>query len=372
MLNALKFQTIFSQAIRGLNSRRYSTSPIIRQRPSLPSHQQVTFERLSSCPGTSKSATTSNSIATYQPQYPFSLSRRFTLLRNSNGEPLSLNDMRSKFAEQRARGAENQISEEEEDMIVQALGEIQAANITGSQSSFPPTPNNTAAAFSPGTDGTFARQQNIPAQDPTGGELDYPTSVRSGTASIASSPSSVYPRSNPSSTSASRTSTSSRYTSKRNSNNLFGSGRFHDTSYLHSVSKASMGSSRSTTSLIGSDSHGGSVRSTHSTRETEADSGQALASDADLSGDSVAIPGKVSSSRAWPASPYSPFSALPPRLSKEFTLQQARRTSLALEQVIRGLEEEAEETIMVPRTSSSKAGALNARTQVGSYLFHGR
>lgn len=250
-------------------------------------------------------------------------------------------------------------------MIVQALGEIQASNIAGSQSFIPPTPNNAAAAFSPGTDSTISTRQNMLVHDSMGPgqDVDYPTSIRSGTVSIASSPSSVYPRSINSSTSTSRTSTSPRYTSKRNSNNLFGSGRFHDTSYIHSVSKASVGSSRSTISLTGSDSHGGSVRSTHSAREVEADLGQAPTSDADSSGDHSPASGKPSS-RAWPVPPHSTFSALPPRLSKEFTLQQARRTSLALEQVIRGIEEEAEETIMVPRTSLSRAGTLNSRTQV--------
>ena len=256
-------------------------------------------------------------------------------------------------------------------MIVQALGEIQASNVAGSQSSVPPTPNNTAAALLPGSDSTFARQQSIPVRDHPGGESDYPSSIRSGTASITSSPSSVYPRSIPSITTTSRMSTSTRYTTKRNSNNLFGSGRFHDTSYLHSVSKGSVGSSRSTTSLTGSDSHGGSVRSAHSTREAEADPSRAVVSDADHSGDLEVMSGKASSSRTWPVSPYTPLSTLPPRLSKEFSLQQARRTSLALEQVIRGLEEEAEETIMVPRTSSSKSGTLNGKAQVGPYLFVG-
>ena len=45
------------------------------------------------------------------------------------------------------------------------------------------------------------------------------------------------------------------------------------------------------------------------------------------------------STRMWPVSPHSSISALPPRLSN--------RTSLALKQVIRGIEEEAEETIVV-------------------------
>lgn len=252
-------------------------------------------------------------------------------------------------------------------MIVQALGELQSTNVAASQSLIPPTPSNTSPAFSPNADSTFATQQTLPTvHHSTAGDSDYPSSIRSGTASFASSPSSVYPRSIPSSTS--RTSISPRYSTKRNSNNLFGSGRFHDTSYLHSISKASVASSRSTTSLTGSDSHGGSVRSQHSTREAETDSKQVLPPDTDSTGEPASTPDRAApSSSVWPVSLHSTLSALP-RLSKEFTLQQARRTSLALEQVIRGIEEEAEETIMVPRTSLSKTGALNSRTQVRSYF----
>ncbi|KAF8579495.1 hypothetical protein K439DRAFT_385263 [Ramaria rubella] len=283
-----------------------------------------------------------------------SLSRRFTLLRNSNGDPVSLDDMRSKFAEQRALGAEHQISEEEEDMIVQALGEIQAANTADTQSSnIPATSNNIASPFSPEIGSIFVTQQDA------GGDSDYPGSIRSG--SVASSPT-VYPRSIPSSPSTSRTSSSARYSSKRNSNNLFGSGRFHDATYLRSVGKSSVGSSRSTASLAGSDSHGGSVRSTQSLREAEANSGQAFAPESGSNGDLIAS-NNVLPARVWSNSSFAPLSALPPRFSKEFTAQQVKRTSLALERALRGLEEEAEETIMVPRTSASRASTLNSRTQ---------
>lgn len=57
-----------------------------------------------------------------------SLTRRFTLLRSSSGDPLTLDDLRSKFAEQRVRGVPNQISEEEEDMILETLGRMRTKN----------------------------------------------------------------------------------------------------------------------------------------------------------------------------------------------------------------------------------------------------
>ena len=54
----------------------------------------------------------------------YSLTRRFSVLRNSTGEPLGLDELKSKFAEQRARGSQNQVTEEEEDMILEALGRL--------------------------------------------------------------------------------------------------------------------------------------------------------------------------------------------------------------------------------------------------------
>ena len=52
----------------------------------------------------------------------YSLTRRFSVLRNSSGEPIRLDELKNKFAEQRARGSQNQVTEEEEDMILEALG----------------------------------------------------------------------------------------------------------------------------------------------------------------------------------------------------------------------------------------------------------
>ena len=56
-----------------------------------------------------------------------SLTRRFSVLRNSSGDPIGVDDLKHKFAEQRARGAEHQVTEEEEDMILEALGRIRTS-----------------------------------------------------------------------------------------------------------------------------------------------------------------------------------------------------------------------------------------------------
>lgn len=58
------------------------------------------------------------------------LTRRFSVLRNSSGVPIGLDDLKSKFAEQRARGSENRVTEEEEDMILEALGRFHARTTT--------------------------------------------------------------------------------------------------------------------------------------------------------------------------------------------------------------------------------------------------
>ncbi|KAF8334281.1 uncharacterized protein EI90DRAFT_3121608 [Cantharellus anzutake] len=72
-----------------------------------------------------------------------SLSRRFTILRNSSGEPLSPAQVRSRLAEQRLRGLANHITEEEEDMMIEALEHMRSstsnastdASLSASQSS---------------------------------------------------------------------------------------------------------------------------------------------------------------------------------------------------------------------------------------------
>ncbi|KAF7322856.1 hypothetical protein HMN09_00065000 [Mycena chlorophos] len=193
------------------------------------------------------------------------LSRRFTLLSATSTESSSVDVLKSRLANQRARGAENQITEEEEDMIIDTLG-LRAK--------------------------------------PSADEF-----------------------------SSSRTGSSKRY-----SNNLFGSGRFRDYSYLRSVqSKASsirtVDSSRSQTashdSLGPSDTNDTSVSS--STQE-------ALT---------------VRSAPLIPPAPYGgqPLSVAEYRLSKSMGASALRRASLALEEAIKSIEEEAEDEIVMPRSA---------------------
>ncbi|GJJ11942.1 hypothetical protein Clacol_006180 [Clathrus columnatus] len=260
-----------------------------------------------------------------------SLSRRFTLLRNSNGDPISLDNVRSRFAEQRARGEEIQITEEEEDIIVQALSDIQATSMTQTMSL---TLSGTAVSPSLGDDNAFTAQGESSIHK-TG---EHVNSIKGGISHSLPSPTSSSHL-----TSLGTSRPPYRNSNKRYSNNLFGSGRFHDTSYFQTVSKTSV-ESRSTASLTGSDSQGGSVRSTRSLKDTESNNQP----DVDVSGEGTnGLPEK---GRLRPAVSSSAAQVPAPRMPNEFTPQQMGRTTLALQQVIRSMEEEAEETIVVPRS----------------------
>ncbi|KEP55580.1 bestrophin domain protein [Rhizoctonia solani 123E] len=63
-----------------------------------------------------------------------SLSRRFTLLRGQNGEPLSIDDVRTRLAHQRANGHINHVTEEEEEIMIDALIRAHSIDPTASPS----------------------------------------------------------------------------------------------------------------------------------------------------------------------------------------------------------------------------------------------
>ncbi|KAJ3512524.1 hypothetical protein NLJ89_g3468 [Agrocybe chaxingu] len=232
------------------------------------------------------------------------LSRRFSLLRESTGDPVLFDQLRSRLADQRARGAENQITEEEEDMLLETLGRIRSRGTA--------TPDRSQENVGEGEDGARG-------------------SVRSMTTSVSSV-----------------TSSPSR-PSKRYSNNLFGSGRLRDYAYLKSV-----GSSRGS---------GGSTR-TASLTPTEASTKELLnASQRPVTPDNTATPPVQSSpsdldsvlSTPTPSSSYvdgqlQVISAAEYRLQKTMGPSNLKRASLALEKAIKEIEDEVEDEILVPRS----------------------
>ncbi|KAG1754462.1 hypothetical protein EDB19DRAFT_1844377 [Suillus lakei] len=255
------------------------------------------------------------------------LTRRFTLLRSSSGDPLTLDDLRSKFAEQRACGVPNQISEEEEDMILETLGRMRTKNAA------PGTTSNSQLEGGSGANATDL-----------GMESDY-THERTSHISTTTS-STTYPASSVTSS----PSPSSRST-KRYSNNLFASGRFREYSYLRSVSQRS-GSSRGAASITPSDSD-------HSLREKPSSnySESLRPATPEGSGPVSSVPSSPNEKTplARSTSLISSVEDFPSQAlgdnNKVACMHLVTRVELALECVIRDFEEEAEDEILMPRTA---------------------
>jgi hypothetical protein len=106
--------------------------PSTRLTSLLLSRRSLIFALRSSCPGPSP---LSVSLSPWAHGSFESLSRRFTILRNSAGEPLSPSQVRQRLAEQRSRGEAIHISEEEEDMMIEALEHMRGAIVPQESSS---------------------------------------------------------------------------------------------------------------------------------------------------------------------------------------------------------------------------------------------
>lgn len=114
-------------------------------------------------------------------------------MRSPTGEPVTVQDLKSKLAQQRARGAQNQITEEEEVMLLETLGRIRS---------------RTSALSGKSQDSAdeSAEQNSVKSASTVNSVIQ---------ASITSSPSGR--------------------STKRYSNNLFGSGRLRDYSYFRNA-----------------------------------------------------------------------------------------------------------------------------------------
>jgi serine/arginine repetitive matrix protein 2 len=249
-----------------------------------------------------------------------SLTRRFTILRTSSGNPVSLEDLRTRFAEQRARGADNQISEEEEDMILETLGRFRSNNAS-----------------------SLGRANNDSPTSPVNSPYaDYQSTIdrQSIQSTKTASSSSFAPASLPSSPTG-------RFT-KRYSNNLFGSGRFRDDTYFRSVGSHKSGIQRGALSTIPSDAPGVVEDSPNSdsARPTTPDS-SAVSSSVQSSPENVA---KIHSAPPMVLTDH-PVSVAEYRLSKVLGSAVYKRASLALEEAIKEIEEEAEDEIVMPRSA---------------------
>ncbi|KAI0253857.1 hypothetical protein BJV78DRAFT_134414 [Lactifluus subvellereus] len=240
------------------------------------------------------------------------LSRRFTLLRASSGDPVSLDDLKARFAEQRARGAENHLSEEEEDMFLQTLSRLRSK------------PSNSSTSG----DSTHGMARD---------------SLRSGETTTGSP-------------------TSSPTASKRYSNNMFGSGKLRDYTYLRSVAKerGSKGfAGRRSASSTAFSTSGRSYKS--SDTSIPEDSSQTDPDPTAHDSDTTPQASGIESSAA----------ELEHGIVKTFQSAYLPRASMALEQVIREIEEEADDDgdgdgddkILIPRSPApERASSLNRRS----------
>lgn len=240
-----------------------------------------------------------------------SLTRRFTLLRTSSGNPISLDDLRTRFAEQRARGAEIQVSQEEEDMILETIGRIRGNNA-----------------------GRVAGDNPIQSSD-----ADHTSNDHNSTNNVTSAPGSV-------------TSFSPGRFTKRYSNNLFGSARFKDDTYIRSVQSQKTGSPRtpSSTTLTDCSLEGNGSSSDGVGTTTPDDSTIINSSSVQLSPEHGTTP------HSAPPTVLSdhPVSVAEYRLSRVLGSSVFKRASLALEEAIKEMEEEAEDEIVMPRTRTEQ------------------
>ncbi|KAH9038984.1 hypothetical protein EDB85DRAFT_2141550 [Lactarius pseudohatsudake] len=235
------------------------------------------------------------------------LSRRFTLLRAASGDHLSLDDIKNRLAEQRARGAENHLSEEEAEMFLQTLSRLRSK------------------ASSSSTSG-----------DSTHGPASILSSEATTSSSVTSSPGST----------------------KRYSNNMFGSGKFRDYTYMRSVTKERTGKvsagRRSTNSaLLSASGHSYKMSDPPIPEDTSQTDPDFSAHDSDTTPLASGVD--------------APTSELEQGIVKTFQPNHVRRVSLAVEEVMREIEEEAvgdgDDKILIPRAAApERASSFKRRS----------
>ncbi|KAG9124148.1 hypothetical protein FRC07_012654 [Ceratobasidium sp. 392] len=232
------------------------------------------------------------------------LSRRFTLLRAQNGEPLSIEDVRSRLAQQRANGHENQVTEEEEEIMIDALIRAHSIDPTASASD-----SDQGYVTANGNESTFGGRYDS-------SELPSPVSS----------------------------------SSKRHSNNMFGSGRARDQNYIRSATKSNASAAsvpkRSSRKITLSTP---SIPSRETQRRRNDPPAVELPTDDD-EGDQT----DASNSYAL-SSPVQGNVTFDTYLSNStFSPAQIRRASLALQDVIQEFEEDEEdEKILAPRLNGT-------------------
>lgn len=263
----------------------------------------------------------------------YSLTRRFSVLRNSAGEPIGLDELKTKLAEQRARGSHYRVSEEEEDMILEALSRLRTKGYTSGTD----TTTNT---------GDSQGERDLSGYTEAGSRIsESPSFTGSQSVRSTTTTSSVL---HGSTSNTSLSSTKGSQAARRMSNNLFGSGKFHDQSYMRTAYQ------RRTTTSTGSRS---SVKNSDSTASMSTITSSRLGPQNSLYSDSHSIrPVSPDESSTYGSSaPSSPSRGKDtrPDLSRTLVPEVLGRASLALDEVIRELEEEGDDEIVMERSPIS-------------------
>ncbi|EIN07813.1 hypothetical protein PUNSTDRAFT_45295 [Punctularia strigosozonata HHB-11173 SS5] len=300
----------------------------------------------------------------------YSLSRRFTLLRKQAGDAYSLDELRTRFADQRARGSTNQVTEEEEEMILETLGKLRSSKAQPQ--------SQTSSIGQDGNEGSDESLSDLPSRQPF--PPNTPISPGGGGGGRPS---------------------------KRYSNNLFGSPYHRDhTTYLRSTASpptsprgtttttSFSGSGRSAISTTSSDFAGAgrgmsssmwspALTPENGTPGASAPSTPNLTSEFNLTSSSSLSASLADQLRSYadrtPPSRSNSTSGSHSgsgregresasgregfRMSRTFSPADLRRVSLSLDAVLAEMEEEAEDEIVMPRTPVRASTSRPAQTQ---------
>ncbi|KXN82570.1 hypothetical protein AN958_02421, partial [Leucoagaricus sp. SymC.cos] len=233
-------------------------------------------------------------------------SQQFPVLRS--GAQITIGDLKNRFADQRARGSANQVSEEEEDMILDAL-RFRSRGLNNAQRSQETLSTDNRSMSS---------QSNVTAS---------PSSSRS----------------------------------KRYSNNLFGSGRLRDYTYMRSVTSRSKGSLASSTSMRTDSSITPTESSVVAGRINSIAESESSTSLRPQSPEGTVSASSTVSSSLQASSPHQGVE------TKTMNPAAAKRASLALQQAIQELEDEGEDEIVLPRSRTPHGAVLDASDSRASY-----
>ena len=266
----------------------------------------------------------------------YSLSRRFSVLRNSSGEPIGFDELRSRLGAQRARGSQNRVSESEEDMILEALSRLRLQGSVRQRVAA----EGYAGAIDGNLASTYSEDMDEFSRD------SFPTSL-SGSQSLQSATSSSGLHDTLSI--ASISSGKGSQLSRRMSNNLFGSGKFHDTTYLRSVNHGRRGGTSRSSSMKHPDNASMSTitssRAGHNNSMYSESLRPVTPEGSGYTNSVPSSPNNTESSRDGDELP-----DLGAGLAKALAPELLPKASLALDEVIREIEEEGDDEIVLERS----------------------